>query len=141
MKRSGFKTRSKPLQAKQVRQRIRRRMKARSGKPKARKSATGPLVDIAYANAVREMDCCACGAPGPSDIHHCKDKPPADEKVYVYCPGYGERSADRDGIPLCRFGCHALYHRDPAKFHDLYGCDYQYIPTTRAAVYFMEIGF
>ena len=107
-----------------------KRMKQRSGKPKARKSASGPLEDAKHLDNVREGPCCTCGVDGPVDPHHCKDKPPAGNDIYVYCPGYGETSADRDAIPLCRY-CHDLYHRHKAEFHARYGKDYEYIAETR----------
>lgn len=116
-------------------------MRKKASKPKTRKSATGPMVEPEYADAVRGEDCCACGASGPSDIHHCKDRPPFVELgVYRYFPEYGDTSADADGIPLCRF-CHNLYHRKPDVFHAKYGVDYQYIPTTRAALRKVELSF
>lgn len=127
MKRTAFKSRGKPMQRKAPR-------------AKTPKSATGPLLDPKYKAAVKSEPCCACGAPPPSDIHHCKDRPPADLKVYIYFPGYGETSADRDGIPLCR-ACHDLYHRKKGEFRAAYGRDYTHIPTTRATLSFMEVDF
>lgn len=120
MKRTGFKSNPKP-------------MKKRSGKVRQPKSATGPMYDADYKAGVKALDCCCCGVSGPSDIHHCKDRPPIDVHVYRYFPGYGETSADFDGIPLCRV-CHDMYHRHKGDFRALYGVDYQYIPTTRAEI-------
>lgn len=127
MKRTAFKYTPKP-------------MKRRSGKVKQPKSATGPLLDPVHKAGVKSLPCCCCGAAGPSDIHHCKDRPPADVDVYRYFPGYGETSADYDGIPLCR-ACHDMYHRRKGEFRALYGRDYTYIPTTRATLLPLEIGF
>ena len=141
MKRTGFIARGKPFKV-QARHRMKaqHRIKKRYGKPKHRKSAKGPMLDPAYKAGVKALPCCCCRASGPSDIHHCKDRPPADMDVYRYFPGYGETSADYDGIPLCR-RCHDVYHRDKAEVHRLYGFDYQYIPLARALVFPMEIGF
>jgi hypothetical protein len=54
----------------------------------------------AYLAAIRQLPCCACGAPSPSDAHHLK-------------AGTGERgmamkATDRYAVPLCRGpeGCH-----------------------------------
>lgn len=127
MKRTAFKYAAKP-------------MKRRSGKAKQPKSAKGPMIDAAYRAGVKSRRCCTCGAAGPSDIHHCKDRPPADVDVYRYFPGYGETSADFDGIPLCR-ACHDMYHRNKGAFRALYGRDYTYIPTTRASLSDVEIDF
>jgi hypothetical protein len=121
MKRTPFKSTRKP-------------MRKRSGKTKGRKSASGDLVDPDYLNAVRARPCIACGCAGPSDPHHCKDRPPADASPYVYFPGFGETSADRDAIPLCRAD-HDLYHRHKGEFHKRYGKDYTFIAHTRAAIY------
>lgn len=127
MKRTGFKTRGKPMQ--------RKRKQA-----KQPKSATGPMEDPIYKAGVKGLPCCACGAPPPSDIHHCKDRPPADLSVYRFFPGFAQLSADYDGIPLCR-ACHWLYHNKKGEFRAAYGRDYTHIPTTRATLRPMEIDF
>ena len=129
MKRTAFTSTRKP-------------MKRKDSKPRTRKGATGPLVDEAYADAVRGLPCATCGRAGSSEIHHCKDRPPFDIKLYRYFPGHGEKSADFDGIPLCGpDGCHRLFHTDHGEFSRRYGPDYQHIPTTRAALSHMEIKF
>ena len=126
MKRSGFTNRGKP-------------MKRKASKPKARpKSATGPMVEPDYANGVRGLPCAACGRSGPSEIHHCKDRPPFDESPYRYFPGHGEKSADFDGIPLCGpDGCHRMFHTDHGEYARRYGPDYQYIENTRKALEYL----
>ena len=127
MKRTAFTSTRKP-------------MKRKASKPRTRKSATGPLVDAVYFSGVKSMPCCCCGAAGPSDGHHCMDRPPDDVSVYCYFGGIADRSADFDAIPLCR-GCHDLFHRNHGEFARRYGPDYQHIPTTRAALSHMEIDY
>ena len=133
MKRTPFARKaSKPMQRKQ--------MRAKAKKPKAApKSATGLMVEPAYFGGVKSLPCCCCGAAGPSDGHHCKDRPPFVELgVYRYFPEYGQKSADFDAIPLCR-ACHDMFHRDHGAFAALYGPDYAYIPPTRATLSHMEL--
>mgnify|MGYP003637120871 CR=1 FL=1 len=108
-------------------------MKRKASKPRTRKSATGPLADPTYFARVKSLPCCCCGAAGPSDGHHCKDRPPADLRVYRYFGGHADRSADFDAIPLCR-ACHDLFHRDHGEYARRYGPDYQHIPPTRATL-------
>ena len=127
MKRTSFTSTRKP-------------MKRKASKPRTRKSATGPLEDAAYFAGVKVLPCCCCGAAGPSDGHHCMDRPPSDVSVYRYFGGIADRSADFDAIPLCR-GCHDMFHRNHGEFARRYGPDYQHIPTTRAALSHMEIKF
>lgn len=128
MKRTAILSRGKP-------------MKRKASKPRTRKSATGPLVDLAHLDGVRGLCCCACGAPAPSDPHHCKDRPPFVELgVYRFFPEFAMKSADFDAIPLCR-PCHDLFHRNHGEFSLRYGPDYSYLPTTRATLEPMEISF
>lgn len=90
---------------------------------------------------VRAQHCVTCGAPPPNDPHHCRDMPPLGEQgLYRRLPGMSLKSADEDAITLCR-GCHDMFHRDRARFHKLYGYDFEYLFVTRAAVSDEEIGF
>ena len=127
MKRTAILSRGKPV-------------KRKASKPRTRKSATGPLEDAVYFSGVKSLPCCCCGAAGPSDGHHCMDRPPADVSVYRYFGGIADRSADFDAIPLCR-ECHDLFHRNHGEYARRYGPDYQHIPTTRAALSHMEIDY
>ena len=127
MKRTSFTSTRKP-------------MKRKASKPRTRKSATGPLEDAVYFAGVKSLPCCCCGSAGPSDGHHCMDRPPADVSVYRYFGGIADRSADFDAIPLCR-GCHDLFHRNHGEYTRRYGPDYQHIPATRAALSHMEIDY
>lgn len=81
---------------------------------------------LAYMLAVQGLPCAACGAPPPSEAHHC------------ICGRYGTRKAsDFDTIPLCAW-CHRLgpesVHGAKASFIARHGPDHQWIPTTRAAL-------
>ena len=104
------------------------------------KSATGPMLEPWRIDAIHALPCAACGCSGPCEAHHSKDRPPADLRVYRYFPGYGEKSADADAIPLCQ-PCHAMFHTDHGEFARRYGPDYQYIPQTRAEIEPMEIDY
>jgi hypothetical protein len=57
-------------------------------------------MNAAYLDAIRQLSCCACGAPAPSDAHHLKAG--TGER------GMGLRATDRFAVPLCRGpeGCH-----------------------------------
>lgn len=97
--------------------------------------------DPVYLTRVRLLPCVACGAPAPSEAHHCRDLPPHNEQgLYARLPGAGIRSGDKDAIPLCR-SCHDLFHRHRGEFHVHYGKDYGFIPATRAALSPGEIDF
>ena len=100
---------------------------------KARQSAEGQA-GLAYMAKVKSLHCVACGAPPPNDAHHCRDRPDFDERGFYHrLPGAGQKSDDRDTIPLCR-ACHRMFHENRAEFHRLYGRDYGYIPIVRAAL-------
>lgn len=103
--------------------------------------------DRAYMGKVKQLPCCICHAPAPSDAHHCTHKPLAGEPHgYEREPAAARRSGDRDTIPLCK-----LHHQDgPEAIHNgkvswrlKHGPDFAHIPATRAAVAAMtgEIDF
>lgn len=60
-----------------------------------------PARNESYLAFVREHDCCACGAEGPSDPHHWALKGKGG--------GMGTKADDFRTVPLCR-GCHDHYH-------------------------------
>lgn len=45
---------------------------------------------------VRQLSCCVCGKPGPSDPHHLKTGEAAKERAV------GRRATDQRTVPLCR---------------------------------------
>lgn len=97
--------------------------------------------DLPYLRRVRGLSCCACGRPGPSEAHHCRDLPDYDEQgLYQRLPAAAQKSGDRDAIPLCPF-CHRLFHLRRGEFHALYGRDYSHIGPTRARLSEHEIDF
>lgn len=97
--------------------------------------------DPAYLDQVRGEPCAACGRPGPSEAHHCRDVPPFEEQgLYQRLPGNSRKSGDRDAIPLCPED-HRLFHASRRTFHERYGPDYGYIAPTRAKLSDMEIEF
>ena len=60
-----------------------------------------PTRNERYLAFVREHDCCACGADGPSDPHHWALKGKGG--------GMGTKADDFRTVPLCRL-CHDHYH-------------------------------
>jgi len=83
---------------------------------------------------VKERPCCACGKPGPSEAHHCRDMPPLeDQGIYQRLPAQSRKSGDLDTIPLCQ-SCHHMFHAKRLMFHSLYGKDYEHIRPTRDAL-------
>lgn len=124
----------------------RKGMRRKSKKRAAQEASPEGRSDLEYMGNVKQEPCCACGKPGPSDAHHCKDKPPAGEPhAYKRLP-IGCKSHARDTIPLCKM-CHQdgpeAYHRSPVAWRAKHGPDYGFIPSTRAAVAARkaEIGF
>ena len=93
---------------------------------------------LAYMRAVKTLPCAACGCPGKSEAHHCRDMPPQHYAwLYDRLPGMGQKSADTDTIPLCP-ECHtdgpSSFHGNRDNFHRLYGADFYMILPTRAQV-------
>jgi hypothetical protein len=96
--------------------------------------------DPEYLARVRQLPCCACGVRGV-EAHHCRDLPDFGERgLYQRLPGAGQKSGDRDAIPLCP-PCHRKFHLNRAQFHADHGRDYAFIGPTRAAINEGEIGF
>lgn len=91
-----------------------------------------PKPDPAYLNFVKQMPCCICGRPGPSDAHH-----PICERWSQ------EKAPDRDAIPLCKkhhqWGPDAI-HNGKESWVAKYGSDRDYIAGTQDAVERMKNG-
>jgi hypothetical protein len=67
---------------------------------------------VAHMLAVKGLPCVACGAPPPSEAHHCTgDKLPRD---------------DLRTIPLCK-PCHLLYHARKRSWVERHGPDYGFL--------------
>ena len=111
MKRTPLK-RGKPLRAKT-------RMKQRSDKRKAYIASTEFQDALAYMHQVKECDCVACGAQGPTEAHHCT--------------GDGMARNDWHTIPLCTL-CHLRYHARKRTWEAEHGKDYSYIEQTQTAI-------
>jgi hypothetical protein len=109
MKRSGFKTRGKPLQAKTP-------LAKQSPKRKAYRASAARLEAVEHMLAVKGLPCVACGKPPPSAAHHVTgDKMPRD---------------DYRVIPLC-FDCHQGpngYHAAKRSWVARHGPDYEFLP-------------
>lgn len=113
MKRTGFKSPRKP-------------MRKVSKKRAAYRASDEGQAAWAYMGEVKRLPCCICGAPPPSDAHHC------------FHGRYGGRkSSDFDVVPLCK-----RHHQDgPEAIHNAkerwaakHGPDYGYIEQTRRMV-------
>jgi hypothetical protein len=126
MKRTGFTNKRKP-------------MKKVSRKRKEYRASDAGQDGLAYMGKVKTLPCCICGKHGPSDAHHCKDKPWSDQvNPYEQEPCAGRKSGDRDTIPLCK-SCHqdgpmAYHGPNPDAWRERNGPDFFYIPETRKLV-------
>ena len=79
-----------------------------------------------YMRIVKELPCCVCGRPGPSDAHH-----PIHDR-------YGTRRApDMHVIPLCK-SCHQngpdAIHNGKQTWREKHGPDHGYIEETQRKV-------
>lgn len=119
LRRTSFKNRGKPIAAKTP-------MRKRSKKREAYRSSAEGKAAMAYMGKVKQLPCCVCGAPPPSDAHH------------VIHDRFGTRkSSDFDVIALCK-----KHHQDgPDAIHNgketwraKYGPDHGYIEATKRAV-------
>ena len=89
-----------------------------------------PKKDPGYMALVKQLGCCICGMPPPSDAHHC------------ISGRYGTRkSDDRDCIPLCKDhhqnGPNAI-HNGKASWEAKHGPDTAYIKPTRRLVAMLD---
>jgi hypothetical protein len=50
-----------------------------------------------HLESIRQLPCCVCLKPAPSDPHHLKSQGAAAERAF------GRRATDRRTVPLCRF--------------------------------------
>ena len=105
MKRTGFKSRGKPLQAKKP---MRKRSKKRASYMASQARQDG----LAHMGRVKALPCICCGAPPPSQAHHVTgDKMPRD---------------DMRVLPLC-YECHQGpngYHAAKRTWVARHGPDY-----------------
>jgi len=103
-------------------------MRKISKKRAARRKSPEGQAAIAYMLEVKKLPCCACGAPAPSDSHHCRSG--------------GMMRNDWFTIPLCK-ECHQGdngYHMAKASWHAMHGPDYGFVPQTKAAVKAANLG-
>jgi len=97
--------RSKPLQRKTP-------VRKRSTKRAAYMASSARTEGVAHMLAVKGLPCVACGAPPPSEAHHCTgDKLPRD---------------DLRTIPLCQ-PCHLRYHARKRSWVADHGPDYGFL--------------
>ena len=80
----------------------------------------------AYMLKVKELPCCICGKPGPSDAHHV-----------IHDRFSTIKATDFAVIPLCKEhhqdGPDAI-HNGKETWREKYGSDHEYIPATMDAV-------
>ena len=131
MKRSGFLPRTTGLKPSKPMRKV-------SKKKATYRASKEGREDLAYMGEVKKLPCVVCGAPGPSDAHHCQDKPPKDMGwIYEQMPAAGRKSGARDTIPLCKWDHQdgpEAYHRGKKSWRAKHGNDYDYIKQTREAV-------
>lgn len=102
-----------------------------SKKRAAHMASKAGKAELAHMAGVKQQACIACGKPGPSDAHHCRDIPPESElDVYTRLPAAGRKSGGKDTIPLCK-GCHLAYHMNKRLWNAQHGPDYGYLPLVR----------
>ena len=82
-----------------------------------------PKPNPAHLAKVKALPCVICGAPPPSDAHHCCHDRYGQEKV-----------ADECTIPLCKahhqHGPDAI-HNGKESWRAKYGADHEYLPLVR----------
>ena len=113
MKRTGFKSRGKP-------------MRKVSKKRQTKRASHEGQEALAYMQAVKQLPCAVCGAAPPSDAHHC------------HHDRYGTaKESDWDVIPLCKT-CHQdgrqSVHNAKRTWREKNGPDHGYIETTASLV-------
>lgn len=106
-----------------------------TGKPPFGIKADEPPRDPSYMGMVKQLPCVICGAPPPSDAHHCTHRPwVGEDSPYTQEPSAARRSGDRDTIPLCKRhhqdGPEAI-HNGKASWRKKHGPDFGYIRQTR----------
>lgn len=90
---------------------------------KPRQKPAAPVRDREYLEAVKSLPCAVCGAPPPSDAHHCIHDRFGTRKV-----------SDLDAIPLCKrhhqWGPEAI-HSGKESWRKKHGPDWGFIEQTR----------
>jgi len=115
MKRTGFKSRGKPLSAKKP-------MNRTSKKRRNYRASDEGRAAMEYMGLVKQLPCCICNAPGPSEAHHCRSDFMARD--------------DFKTIPLC-IPCHKGpngYHGAKKPWEAKNGPDHGFVEETRKKV-------
>ncbi len=85
-----------------------------------------PVQDRERLGKVKQMPCVVCGAPPPSDAHHC-----------IHGRYSGKRAGDDKTIPLCKphhqWGPDAI-HNGKASWAEKFGEDFSYLERIDAAL-------
>ncbi len=110
MKRSAFKTRGKPLQAKTP-------LAKQSPKRKAYRASAARLEAVEHMLRVKALPCVVCGAAPPTEAHHCT--------------GGGMARDDWAVLSLCK-PCHLRYHARKRTWIAENGQDFELLPRVYA---------
>ena len=78
-----------------------------------------------YQRLVRQLPCCVCDHPPPSDPHHAHG---------VGYRGTGTKSPDIWVIPLCR-GHHDELHADRVAWEEAHGSQFEFVALTFAQLW------
>ena len=101
-------------------------MRKVSKKRAAHRASKEGKAGMEYMRKVKQLPCCICGAPPPSDAHHCISNRYGTSKV-----------SDFEAIPLCKehhqIGPDAI-HNGKATWEERHGPDTNYINQTRNLV-------
>ena len=101
-------------------------MRKVSAKRKAHRASKDGQAGLAYMMAVKALPCAICGAPPPSDAHHC-----------IHDRHGTSKASDFDTIPLCKahhqIGPDAI-HNGKETWREKYGADHSYITATKRAI-------
>lgn len=130
MKRSGFKSRGKPLRRTALGKKPKPMKQISDSRKKYRNSVEGKAA-AEYMAKVKQLPCAITGKAGPSDVHHC------------ISGRYGSRKAsDWDVIPLCvelhRYPYPDAIHTNKRAWEEKHGPDTDYIEQTRRLVEDMD---
>jgi hypothetical protein len=117
----------KPYQKTGKTRKSRKPMNRVSEKRRKHRASQGGQEALAYMGKVKQLPCCVCGAPAPSDAHH------------PICDRWSARRVeDFDVIPLCQH-CHRYpfkdaIHTNKREWVERNGPDYLYIEQTRKLI-------
>lgn len=123
MKRTNFKPRSKPLQARKSVNKVSAKRKAQNASPEGQ-AGKRHMARVASLGSV-------ISGKRPVEVHHCRHLPPADYNngmgPYKQLPAAGRKSSNFDTIPLTPEE-HRERHLNPDEWLERHGPDYEFLP-------------